>query len=61
MYEYVWLAGAHNALGDNAAARMEAAEVERIVALSPNSAPSYSALAWTMNYTDRPADALVAG
>jgi tetratricopeptide (TPR) repeat protein len=60
VWSHVWMAGSYSGLGDDASARAEAAEVERIVALNSNSAPSYLALAFTMDYTGRPEKALVA-
>jgi TolB-like protein/tetratricopeptide (TPR) repeat protein len=60
VWAHVWLAGAYNGFGDHATALAEAAEVERIVALNPNSAPSYLALAFSMNFTSRPKNALLA-
>jgi adenylate cyclase len=50
--DYFWL-------GDDAAARAEAAEVERAIATEPNSV-GYMALADTMNSMAKPAEALVA-
>jgi tetratricopeptide (TPR) repeat protein len=60
VWAHVWLAGAYGAMGDHNAAQSEGAEVERVVALNPRSAPSYNALAWVMNYTGRPREALAA-
>ena len=60
VWSHVWLAGAYGFSGDDADARKEAVEVERLVALNPHSAVSYFALAWTMNYTNRPVQALEA-
>jgi adenylate cyclase len=47
-------------LGDDDATRAEAAEVERAIALDPNSAQGYVALAEVMNSMAKPAQALSA-
>jgi tetratricopeptide (TPR) repeat protein len=60
LWSHVLLTDDYNALGDDKAARAEAMVVERAVALHPESAPGYLALASVMNATARPAEALVA-
>ena len=62
--EYLWtlvfLTDDYSGLGDAAAARAYAAEVERIVARGPESAIGYVALAEVLNATARPSEALAA-
>ena len=62
--EYLWtlvfLTDDYSGLGDAAAARAYAAEVERIVARGPESAVGYVALAEVLNATARPSEALAA-
>jgi tetratricopeptide (TPR) repeat protein len=60
IWAHAWLARADSQLGDDGGARAEAAEVERAVALTPNSAAGYDALAFTLNWLGKPAEALVA-
>jgi tetratricopeptide (TPR) repeat protein len=60
LWSHVLLADDYSSIGDDAAARGEAAEVEKAVALAPDSAPGYGALAEVMNATGRPAEALAA-
>jgi adenylate cyclase len=59
-WTHAWLANDYSSLGDDDDAQAEAAEVERAVALSPNSAPGYIPLAWALNSLWKPAEALVA-
>ena len=59
-FPHVWLADDYAGLGDNKAAQAEVAQVERAVALEPNSAVGYAGLAEVMNATGRPAEALAA-
>jgi predicted Zn-dependent protease len=59
-FVHAWLANDYSSLGDDDAARAEAAEVERVVALTPNSAAGYIPLAWALNSLWKPAEALVA-
>lgn len=61
VWAHVFLVSDYSALGDGEAARAETAEIERIIAVSPNSAIDYSALALALNLQGRPADALVGG
>jgi adenylate cyclase len=60
IWAHTWLARADSQIGDDAGARSETAEVRRIVALTPDSAPAYSALAFTLNWVGKPEDALAA-
>jgi TolB-like protein/DNA-binding winged helix-turn-helix (wHTH) protein/Tfp pilus assembly protein PilF len=60
LWDHVYLVGDYIELGQEDAARAEAAEVERRVALNPNSAVGYRALAFVMNNIAEPARALVA-
>lgn len=54
------LANDYSSVGDDDAARAETAVVERVVALSPNSALVYIPLAWALNSVWKPAEALAA-
>jgi len=60
LWAHVWLAEDYHGLGDENAAGAEAAEVERTIALDPNSALGYLGLAEVMNTLDRPVEALAA-
>jgi TolB-like protein/DNA-binding winged helix-turn-helix (wHTH) protein/cytochrome c-type biogenesis protein CcmH/NrfG len=60
LWDHVFLVGDYVELGQEDAARAEAAEVERRVALNPNSPMGYLALADVMNTVAEPAQALVA-
>ena len=60
LWPHVWLADDYVGLGDNKAAQAEVAQVERAVALEPNSGVGYGALAEVLNATGRPAEALAA-
>jgi adenylate cyclase len=57
---HVYLAQAYVGLGDMQAAQAEVAEVQRLVALEPNSAVGYFHLAQALNGAGRPAEALAA-
>ena len=59
-WDHVWLVLDYIELGQEDAARAEAAEVERRVALNPDSPMGYLALAIVMNHMAEPAQALVA-
>jgi len=62
--DFIWahalLAGDYYNLGDYDAARAETAQVEQAIALTPNSAIAYLALAIAMNNQGKPAATLVA-
>jgi adenylate cyclase len=60
LWAHVFLVGAYRGLGDEKNARAEAAEVERILALNPESAMNYSALSDILNSLGEPAEALAA-
>jgi adenylate cyclase len=60
LWDHVFLVRDYTELGQEDAARADAAEVERRVALNPNSPLGDLALAVVMNYTAEPAQALVA-
>jgi tetratricopeptide (TPR) repeat protein len=60
LWDHVFLVRDYTELGQEDAARAEAAEVERRVALNPNSPFGYCALADVMNNMAEPAQALVA-
>ncbi len=60
IYFHAFLANDYSFLGDEDAARAEVAEVERIVALTPNSSFGYVPLSWALNSMGKPAEALVA-
>ncbi len=60
LWDHVLLVRDYTELGQEDAARAEAAEVERRVALNPNSPMGYLALADVMNNMEEPAQALVA-
>jgi tetratricopeptide (TPR) repeat protein len=60
LWAHAFIANDYSSLGDDDAARAEAAEVERAVALSPNSSIGYAALAQALNNLGKPAEALVA-
>jgi tetratricopeptide (TPR) repeat protein len=60
IYYQAFLANDYSALGDEDAARAEVAEVERVVALTPNSSAGYVPLSWALNSIGKPAEALVA-
>jgi adenylate cyclase len=60
LWANVWLAEDYYGVGDEHAAGAEAAEVERTIALDPNSALGYLGLAEVMNTLDRPVEALAA-
>jgi adenylate cyclase len=60
LWDHVNLTWGYIELGQEDPARVEAAEVERRVALNPNSALGYWALAFVMNNMAEPAQALVA-
>jgi tetratricopeptide (TPR) repeat protein len=60
LWDHVFLVGDYLELGQEDAARAEAAEVERRVALNPNSPMGYLALADVMNNMEESAQALVA-
>ncbi len=60
LWDHVLLVRDYAELGQEDAARAEAAEVERRVALNPNSPMGYLALADVMNNMEEPAQALVA-
>jgi adenylate cyclase len=60
LWDHVNLARDYIELGQEDAARAEAAEVERRVALNPNSTFGYLALALVMDFMAEPAQALVA-
>jgi adenylate cyclase len=61
---HVWahaqLANDYNFIGDDDAARTETAQVERAVALTPDSAAGYEALAFALSYVGKPTEALSA-
>jgi len=57
---HAWLAIDYFNLGDHDAARAETAQVEKAVALSPDSAAAYWALALTLSGQGRPVEALAA-
>ena len=59
LWDHVHLVRDYIELGQEDAARAEAAEVERRVALNPNSPPGYLARALVMNNMGEPAQALV--
>jgi hypothetical protein len=54
------LANDYSFLGDQDAATAEVAEVEHVVALTPESADGYAPLSWALNSLGKPAEALVA-
>src|SRR5260370_2829805 len=60
LWDHVFLVRDYTELGQEDAARAEAVEVERRVALNPNSPFGYLALADVMNNMAEPAQALVA-
>ncbi len=60
IFAHAFLVYDYSSLGDDDAARAEAAEVERAVALTPASAVGYHVLALTLNKLGKPAEALVA-
>jgi adenylate cyclase len=60
LWSHVLLAEAYAGLADNGSSQAEVAEVQRLVALEPNSANGYEALAWALNAAGRPAEALAA-
>jgi tetratricopeptide (TPR) repeat protein len=60
LWDHVLLVRDYTELGQEDAARAEAAEVERRSALNPNSALGYWALAGVMNYIAEPSKALAA-
>ena len=57
---HAFLANDYSFLGDEDAARAHLAEVERVVALTPNSSAGYVPLSWALNSIGKPAEALVA-
>jgi adenylate cyclase len=59
-YANAWLANDYSFLGEDGGARTEAAKVDKAVALTPNSAPSYMALALTLDSLGKPSEALAA-
>jgi tetratricopeptide (TPR) repeat protein len=59
-YSHARLAQDYGGLGDNEASQAEVAEVQRLVALEPNSAIAYLALADASNGAGRPTQALAA-
>ncbi len=60
LWAHAWLAFDYFNLGDYDGARVETAQLERLIAFTPNSAMGYGALAFILNVQNRPADALVA-
>ena len=60
VYAHAFLANDYSFLGDEDAARAQVAEVERIVALTPNAFAAYVPLSWALNSMGKPAEALVA-
>src|SRR5215472_6464058 len=54
------LARAYGGLGDMEAAQAEVAEIQRLVAVQPDSAVGYADLAEALNGAGRPAEALAA-
>jgi adenylate cyclase len=59
LFAHVFLFLDHTAMGETNAARAEAAEVRREVAVDPNSSLGYLALVLTLNGEGKPAEALV--
>jgi tetratricopeptide (TPR) repeat protein len=59
-YANARLANDHSFLGEDGDARREPAEVDKAVALTPNSASSYMALALRLDSLGKPAEALAA-
>jgi adenylate cyclase len=59
-YANAWLANDYGFLGDDGDARTEAAKVDKTVALTPNSASGYMALALALDSLGKPAEALAA-
>ena len=60
IYSHAFLANDYSFLGDEDAARAQVAEVERTVALTPNSFAGYVPLSWALDSLGKPAEALVA-
>jgi adenylate cyclase len=60
IYSHAFLANDYSFLGDEDAARAQVAEVERAVALTPNSSAGYVPLSWALDSLGKPAEALVA-
>ena len=60
LWDHVYLVWDYSTLGEEDAARAEAAEVEQCSALNPNSPIGYYALAYTLSYIGEAAQALVA-
>jgi adenylate cyclase len=60
IWYHAWLARDYSQLGDDDPAQAEAAEVERAVARTPDSASGYAAQAFALNWLGKPAEALVA-
>jgi adenylate cyclase len=60
LWGHGFLAVAYSATGDDSAVRAQMAEIERAIALSPNSAIGYLVLAMVLNAQGRPAEALIA-
>jgi len=60
LWVHAWLAADYYNFGDHDAALAETAQVERVIALNPNSAVDYWALAFVLNTQNKPAEALVA-
>jgi TolB-like protein/tetratricopeptide (TPR) repeat protein len=60
LWAHVFLATDYFNLGDRDRAQAETAQVERLVAITPNSAMGYLALASILNAQDKPHEALIA-
>ena len=60
IWAHAFLAGAYSNIDDADGARAETAAIERAIALSPNSALGYMALAQGLGAQGRPAEALIA-
>jgi adenylate cyclase len=59
IWAHAWLAVDYYNLGDRGGARAETRQVERLVALTPDSAVGYSALAFALDGQGQPVEALV--
>ncbi|MBV8362345.1 MAG: tetratricopeptide repeat protein, partial [Deltaproteobacteria bacterium] len=60
IWAHAFLADAYSCTDDADGARAETAAIERAIALSPNSALGYMALAQGLSFQGRPAEALIA-
>jgi adenylate cyclase len=58
IWAHAWLARADSQIGNDSGAQSEVSEVKRVVALTPDSALAYAALAFALNWVGKPTEAL---